>query len=75
MRTKITLSKDFCEMDAIKHIAFRHSTTPEDVLKHYFVQRNIVAHVDNTTKDYTLTSNELALLHDLGVQPSMIEIQ
>ncbi len=73
MKTKIMLSKDFCDMEAIKYIAFRHGTTPEKVLEHYFVQCGIIESANND--DYTLTPNEIALFRDLGVQPSIIEIQ
>ncbi|MDE6644088.1 MAG: hypothetical protein K2K27_08330 [Muribaculaceae bacterium] len=73
MKTKITLSKDFCDMEAVKYIAFRHGTTPEKVLEHYFVQCGIIESSDND--DYTLTPNEIALFRDLGVQPTIIEIQ
>ena len=72
MKTKILLSKDFCDMEAIKYLAFRYGTTPEHVLEHYFVQSGIIS--SDGKKDYTLTPNEMALLHDLGVQPSIVEI-
>lgn len=75
MKTKIMLSKDFCDMEAIKYIAFRHGTTPEKVLEHYFVQCGIIEPGDSDNDDYTLTPNEIALFRDLGVQPSIIEIQ
>ncbi|MDE7421348.1 MAG: hypothetical protein K2N35_14205 [Muribaculaceae bacterium] len=75
MRTKITLSKDFCEMDAIKYVASRYRTTPEKVLKHYFVQTGIIPSGDADNDGYELKSNELALFHDLGVRPTVIEIR
>ena len=74
MKTKIMLSKDFCEMEAVKYVAFRYGTTPERVLEHYFVQSGIIPSNDRHASDYCLTPNEMALLHDLGVQPSMVEI-
>ena len=63
------LSKDFCEMEVVKYIAFRYGTTPELVLEHYFVQCGIISPNDHQEADYSLTPNEIALLHDLGVQP------
>ena len=52
MRTKITLSKDYCEMDAIKYVASRYRTTPEKVLKHYFVQTGIIPSGDADNDGY-----------------------
>ena len=75
MQTKIMLSKDFCEMEAVKYIAFRYSTTPEGVLEHYFIQSGIIPSKDSKDTDYSLTPNEMALFHDLGVQPSIVEIK
>ncbi|MDE7136759.1 MAG: hypothetical protein K2N91_09020 [Muribaculaceae bacterium] len=74
MKTKIMLSKDFCDMEAVKYIAYRYGTTPERVLMHYFVQSGIITSNDNQDAYYSLTPNEMALLHDLGVQPSIVEI-
>lgn len=74
METKIFLPKDLCKMDAIRYVASRYGTTPEKVLKHYFVQTGIVAAGNMDNDDYELQSNELALFHDLGVQPTAIEI-
>lgn len=74
METKILLSKDFCQMDAIKYVASRYRTTPEEVLKHYFVQTGIVSAGSLDDNGYELQTNELALFRDLGVQPSIIEI-
>lgn len=74
METKITLSKDFCKMDAIRYVATRYGTTPEQVLEHYFVQTGIISSEKEANDDYELQDNELALFHDLGVQPSIIEI-
>ncbi|MDE5791748.1 MAG: hypothetical protein K2H96_11045 [Muribaculaceae bacterium] len=75
METKILLSKDFCKMDAIRYVASRYGTTPEKVLKHYFVQTGIVQSENEGNDGYELKSNELALFHDLGVQPTVIEIR
>ena len=75
MGTKILLSKDFCEMDAIRYVASRYSTTPELVLKHYLMQTGILKQTTRSTDDYDLTPNELALFCDLGVHTSEIEIQ
>lgn len=74
METKILLSKDLCKMDAIRYVAARYGTTPEKVLIHYFVQTGIVPSVNIDDDGYELLSNELALFHDLGVQPTVIEI-
>ena len=60
-------------MDAIKYVASRYGTTPEKVLEHYFVQTGIVKS-ENVDDGYELQSNELALFHDLGVQPVKVEI-
>lgn len=75
METKILLSKDFCKMEAIKYVASRYSTTPEKVLKHYFVQTGIIPSGNTDNDGYELKSNELALFHDLGIQPTVIEIR
>lgn len=69
------LSKEFCEMEAVKYVAFRYGTTPERVLNHYFIQSGIISSDEYQDADYSLTSNEIALFHDLGVQPSMVEIK
>ena len=76
MDTKILLSKDFCECDAVKYVAGRYSTTPEKVLMHYFVQTGIVRTNNIVIEDeYELAPNEIALFSDLGVQPSAVEIK
>ena len=74
MKTKILLSKDFCEMEAVKYVASRHGTTPEQILEHYFVQCGIITSDTGPESEYTLAPNEIALFHDLGVQPSIVEI-
>ena len=74
METKIMLSKDFCEMEAVKYVAFRYGTTPERVLEHYFIQNGIISSNESQDTEYSLTPNEMALFHDLGVRPSMVEI-
>lgn len=74
METKILLSKDFCKMDAVRYVAFRYGTTPERVLERYLVQTGIVSLENEDNDDYELQSNELALFHDLGVQPTAVEI-
>ena len=74
MKTKIMLPKEFCEMEAVRYVAFRYCTTPERVLEHYFMQSGIIPSNDHHTPDYSLTPNEMALFHDLGVQPSIVEI-
>ncbi|MDE6265625.1 MAG: hypothetical protein K2M11_10860 [Paramuribaculum sp.] len=76
MATKILLSKDLVEVEAIKFVARRHGTTPEKVLVHYLVQSGIMkADGEFNGEDYELAPNELALLSDLGVQPSKVEIK
>ncbi len=75
METKVILSKDLCEMDAIRYVASRYGTTPEKILAHYLMQAGIVKQNDATAdEEYELAPNELALFRDLGVQPSKIEI-
>ena len=75
MKTKILLPKDFCNLNAIRFVASRYGTTPENVLKHYFVQTGIIESGNTDNDGYELQSNELALFHDLGVQPTAIEIE
>lgn len=76
MATKILLSKDLVEFDAIKFVARRYGTTPEKVLVHYLVQSGIMkTDGEFNGEDYELAPNELALLSDLGVQPSKVEIE
>lgn len=75
METKILLSKDFCKIDAIKYVASRYGTTPEKVLKHYFVQTGIIPYGSISDEDYELQPNELALFHDLGIDPITIDIK
>lgn len=70
MKSKIMLPKEFCEMEAVKYVAFRYDTTPERVLEQYFIQSGIIPSNDRHASDYSLTPNEMALFHDLGVQPS-----
>lgn len=63
-------------MDAIRYVARRYATTPENVLRHYLVQTGIVKS-DGCPPDgnYELAPNELTLFRDLGVQPTIVEIQ
>ena len=72
--TKIVLSKDICEIEAIKYVAFRHGVTPLQALMCYFVQCGILDSSDNDNSDCILEPNEIALFHDLGVHPSYLEI-
>ncbi|MDE6716969.1 MAG: hypothetical protein K2J70_02145 [Muribaculaceae bacterium] len=74
MKTKIMLPKALCEMEAVKYVAFRYGTTPECVLEHYFIQSGLILANDRREPDYILTPNEMALFHDLGIHPSMVEI-
>ncbi|MDE6309310.1 MAG: hypothetical protein K2L81_03845 [Muribaculaceae bacterium] len=74
MKTKIILPKHLCRLEAIRYVASRYGTTPEQVLEHYFVQTGIIETNENNCDDYQLQANELALFHDLGVQPSIVEI-
>ena len=76
METKIIMPKDLCEEEAIRFVARRYNTTPEEVLSHYLKQTGVVGPDCSTTvDDYELTTNELALLCDLGARPSKIEIK
>ena len=72
--SRIVLPGYLCELEAVRYIAFRHSTTPEEVLEHFFVQCGIFEVRPECEKCYTLSSNEMNLLYDLGVKPSVIEI-
>lgn len=71
---KIMLPKVFYEMEAVIYIAFRYGTTPERVLEQYFIQSGIIPSNARHASGYCLAPNEMALFHDLGVQPSMIDI-
>ena len=63
-------------MDAVKYVASRYCTTPEKVLKHYFIQTGVFkSEITDEDDDYVLLSNELALFHDLGIQPTAIEMK
>ena len=76
MNAKIIVPKGLCDMDAIKFVARRHATTTESVVSHYFIQTGILKSAGHTdAHDYELAPNELALLCDLGVQPSEVEIR
>lgn len=75
METKILLSKDFCKMEAIKYVASRYGTTPEEVLEHYFIQTGMVDLPLKDCLDYELEPNELVLFHDLGIHPIAVEIK
>ena len=73
-QTKIQLSRELCELDAIRYVASRYGTTPEQVLAHYLMQTGAVCTDHASDDSYTLEPNEIALFRDLGVQPSVIEI-
>ena len=68
IKAKNYLSKDLCEMEAVKYIAFRYGSTPERVLERYLIQSGIIPSDDNYVPDYSLTANEMALFHDLDVR-------
>ncbi len=72
MKTKMMLPKDFCEMEAVKYVAFRYGTTPECVLEHYLIQSGMVYSNECQETDFSLTPNEMALFHDLGVEQSFL---
>lgn len=75
METKILLSGDLCNDEAVRFIARRYGTTPERVLARYLVQDGIMKESDEECSDhYSLAPNELALFRDLGVKPSKVEI-
>ncbi len=74
MKAKIILPKEFCEMEAVRYVAFRYSTTPERILEHYLIQSGIMPSNDCHASDYRLTPNEMALFHDLGIHPTIVEI-
>ena len=76
MKTKVVISKEFCQMDAIKYVAGRYGTTAERVLEHYLMQTGVIRQDFNgSEEDFDLEPNEVALFRDLGVQPSAVEIQ
>lgn len=75
METMIQVSKDFCGMEAIRYVASRYNTTPEEVLIHYFIQTGMVNIDSRERSDYELEPNELALFRDLGVGPKRVEIK
>lgn len=75
METKILLSGDFCNDEAVRFIARRYGTTPQQVLVRYLVQDGIMKENDQPEAGhYSLEPNELALMRDLGVKPSRVEI-
>lgn len=65
------LLKDYCKLEAIKYVAFRYGTTPEQVLEHYLVQTGIIKSSNKQEDDYNLTPNEIALFNDLGISTSI----
>ncbi|MDE5840422.1 MAG: hypothetical protein K2H49_05830 [Muribaculaceae bacterium] len=69
MKTDKMSPKDFCEMEAVRYVAFRYGATPEQVLERYFVQCGIIAPCGAKDAEYSLTPNEIALFHDLGIVP------
>ena len=73
METKMLLPKELYEMEAIKYVASRYGTTPENVLRHYFEQIGILPANNSVRDTYTLEPNELALFHDLGVQSCLLD--
>ena len=75
METTVIISKEYCELEAVRYIASRYHTTPVEVLKHYLEQAGIVKAINRNEADYELTHNEIALFQDLGIQPSCIEFK
>lgn len=76
METKIIISRDLCDVEVVRYLASRYATTPERLLRRYFVQRGIIQDdEDDSTDSYRLAPNEMALLSDLGVHPSEIELK
>ncbi|MDE6268685.1 MAG: hypothetical protein K2M04_06355 [Muribaculaceae bacterium] len=76
METKIIVPQCLCDMEAVRYMASRYATTPEKLLRRYFVQCGIVqADEEDSDDGYRLAPNEMALLSDLGVHPSKIEIE
>ena len=75
MESKIVISKDMCELEVVKYIAFRYNTTPARVIEHYLVQCGIMSSGVQKETGYSLTPNEMALFHDLGVGPSKLVIK
>ena len=76
MTTKIIVPGELCRVEAVEYIARRYHTTPRDILECYFVQTGkLKCPGDRTTASFSLAPNEIALLDDLGAQPSVIEIK
>ena len=75
MKTKIMLPRGFCELEAVKYVAFRYDTSPEQVLEHFLMQCGIIPSDGCHEADYSLTPNEMALFRDLGILPSIVEIK
>ena len=73
MKPKNILPKGIHELEAVKYIAFRYGTTPELVLEHYLVQCGMITAGEGQEAKYTLAPNEVALFHDLGIRPAMVE--
>ena len=74
IKTRIQLPREFCELDAIRYVASRYGTSPEQVLEHYLTQTGTLCPDQAPDDRYELEPNEIALFRDLGVQPSVIEI-
>lgn len=74
MDIKILLPQALCEDNVIGYIAQRYSSTPALILAQYMRQEGILKSVDNTAQiRYRLEDNEMAILRDMGLRPTMLE--
>ena len=67
MNNQIIISKELCNSEVISYIAARHKTTPCGIILKYLLQAGILEDASTQCNlDFTLESNEIAYLHDIG---------
>lgn len=72
MDTKILLPKTICEDDVIAYIARRYNTSPLAVIAYFLRHEGIMPRMSEEI--FSLEENEIAIIRDLGIAPSQIEI-
>lgn len=76
MTAKVLLPREFCDDEAVRFVARRYHATPAEVLVRFLVQDGIVCRAaDNVSRPFDLAPNEMALLRDLGVKPTAVELR
>ncbi len=74
MTSKILISSDVCTDDVICYLASRYRCTPKEIIRRFLEQERFVKNPQNDNQStVTLEENEMEILRDMNINPSVIE--